>query len=385
MPWLASCDRELVFQARRRRRRSFRHRRALLPFHRSGRPACPPVLNLQHRTDLAFLFSSRSDTPPLKAASRFICFKQRSRTNDSSLAIADDETTTVSVPSASFFRPAPSSQTAVHAGLQRQRKRSAHPCSLSLGHSPSRSGTRRQKRQTTQPAGRDVWGPPAQHGRSGTSAAVRLTLGLRRPLRRTDVSGWAMIGRTAFHAHKVAQTGGFCTFPLNGNGRVRYRGGTDCENERKNMKKQKSAFRCAMGFMLLVAGCSSGGGQNPGMTSGQADMAVGDNPMVAAIRTRTCPASLPKTWRECRRSIWRTRQVCPCTPGTYRCGAGLSVEICNATGTAWLYSATCTVGCMSGLCTGACTQAPSAATPRTSRPKPDRQRLDGQRDVFDLL
>ena len=44
------------------------------------------------------------------------------------------------------------------------------------------------------------------------------------------------------------------------------------------MKKQKSAFRCAMGFMLLVAGCSSGGGQNPGMTSGQVDMAVGDNP-----------------------------------------------------------------------------------------------------------
>ena len=45
----------------------------------------------------------------------------------------------------------------------------------------------------------------------------------------------------------------------------------------------------------------------------------------------------------------------PCIPGSYRCGTGNAVEICNSSGTAWLYSATCTVSCTAGLCTGACT------------------------------
>lgn len=43
-----------------------------------------------------------------------------------------------------------------------------------------------------------------------------------------------------------------------------------------------------------------------------------------------------------------------CTPGANRCSVGNSVEVCNSSGTAWLYSATCTVGCSNGLCTGAC-------------------------------
>lgn len=43
-----------------------------------------------------------------------------------------------------------------------------------------------------------------------------------------------------------------------------------------------------------------------------------------------------------------------CTPGAYRC-AGSAVEICNSSGTAYLYSATCAVSCSAGLCTGACT------------------------------
>ncbi len=44
----------------------------------------------------------------------------------------------------------------------------------------------------------------------------------------------------------------------------------------------------------------------------------------------------------------------PCTPGGYRCGVSNAVEICNSSGTAWLYSATCSVSCSGGLCTGAC-------------------------------
>jgi hypothetical protein len=44
-----------------------------------------------------------------------------------------------------------------------------------------------------------------------------------------------------------------------------------------------------------------------------------------------------------------------CTAGTYQCAPGNVVEICNSSGTAWLYSATCTVGCSGGLCAGQCT------------------------------
>lgn len=113
-----------------------------------------------------------------------------------------------------------------------------------------------------------------------------------------------------------------------------------------------------MGFMLLVAGCSSGGGQNPGMTSGQVDMAVGDNPDGGGDPSKDMSGQPPEDMAGMPPVDLAYTSGLPCTPGTYRCGAGLSVEICNATGTAWLYSATCTVGCMSGLCTGACT--PSA-------------------------
>jgi hypothetical protein len=43
-----------------------------------------------------------------------------------------------------------------------------------------------------------------------------------------------------------------------------------------------------------------------------------------------------------------------CTPGTHQC-KGNAVEICNGSGTAYLYSQTCAVACSGGLCTGACT------------------------------
>src|SRR6185436_15444738 len=43
-----------------------------------------------------------------------------------------------------------------------------------------------------------------------------------------------------------------------------------------------------------------------------------------------------------------------CTPGAVRCNAS-SVEICNSSGSAWLYNQTCNVGCNGGLCTDPCT------------------------------
>jgi hypothetical protein len=44
----------------------------------------------------------------------------------------------------------------------------------------------------------------------------------------------------------------------------------------------------------------------------------------------------------------------PCDPGARRCNSG-GIEICNSSGTAWLYSKTCSASCSAGACTGGCT------------------------------
>ncbi len=64
--------------------------------------------------------------------------------------------------------------------------------------------------------------------------------------------------------------------------------------------------------------------------------------------------------------MWEFEESCPfscsmgmceasvtCMPGQSRC-TGNVAEICNATGSAFLYLATCPVGCAAGLCTGTC-------------------------------
>jgi hypothetical protein len=74
----------------------------------------------------------------------------------------------------------------------------------------------------------------------------------------------------------------------------------------------------------------------------------------------------------CQSNSWTFTQSCPfgcmvggggaascvtsvsCTPGQTRCN-GNGVEVCNASGTAWLTQATCANGCSGGLCTGGCT------------------------------
>jgi hypothetical protein len=70
---------------------------------------------------------------------------------------------------------------------------------------------------------------------------------------------------------------------------------------------------------------------------------------------------------ECTDGTWYQTQSCPfgcdagacltsitCTPGEHQCN-GDAVEICNSSGTAFLYAHTCAVACSGGLCTGACT------------------------------
>jgi len=121
--------------------------------------------------------------------------------------------------------------------------------------------------------------------------------------------------------------------------------------------KKRTVLPFTLGLVLVV-GCSSGGGNNPN-NNGPADMSVSDNPDGPVVDpTKDMTGIPPADLTGLPPGDMTVTTGLPCTPGTYRCGAGLAVEICNATGTAWLYSATCTVGCMSGLCTGACT--PSA-------------------------
>ncbi len=93
-----------------------------------------------------------------------------------------------------------------------------------------------------------------------------------------------------------------------------------------------------------------------------------------------CSATLPAVETCDTNGAWVQTQSCPqacamgacttsatCTPGAVRCNAS-NVEICNASGSAWLYRQTCNVGCNGGLCTDPCTTGAkrcNGATPET--------------------
>jgi len=118
--------------------------------------------------------------------------------------------------------------------------------------------------------------------------------------------------------------------------------------------KKTATLLYGLGLLLLV-GCSSGGNDNPN-NNNNADMAVPDDHDMSVDPSKDMTGQPPEDLANQPEDLSHSTGL-PCTPGTYRCGPSLSVEICNATGTAWLYSATCTVGCTAGLCTGACTPA----------------------------
>ncbi len=90
----------------------------------------------------------------------------------------------------------------------------------------------------------------------------------------------------------------------------------------------------------------------PQCTAGQRRCTTSGSPAV-----ETCDAQ----------GTWYTTSRCPqacsagactasaaCSAGTVRCN-GTNIEICNASGTAWLYNQTCSVACTAGVCTGPCT------------------------------
>jgi hypothetical protein len=80
-----------------------------------------------------------------------------------------------------------------------------------------------------------------------------------------------------------------------------------------------------------------------------------------------CASTIPAVETCDGNGIWVQTQACPqacsmgtctqsatCTPGAVRCN-GNDVEICNSSGSAWLFNQTCNVGCNGGLCTDPCT------------------------------
>jgi hypothetical protein len=101
------------------------------------------------------------------------------------------------------------------------------------------------------------------------------------------------------------------------------------------------------------AGCSEGGKDNTNNNNNNNMNMSGEGDMASSSGS-TDMAGMPGPDGSTGTPDMSVLMGIPCIPGTYRCGGGLSVEICNSSGTAWLYSATCSVSCMAGLCTGAC-------------------------------
>lgn len=142
---------------------------------------------------------------------------------------------------------------------------------------------------------------------------------------------------------------------------------------------------CTNQCTLGATRCTSGGQQQTCVTlaSGCTDWSL----PVACVAGRTCASpgttcAVPQCTAGQRRCTlagapavetcdaqgnWYTTSQCPqacaagactasaaCSAGTVRCN-GTNIEICNASGTAWLYNQTCAVSCSAGVCTGPCT------------------------------
>lgn len=134
------------------------------------------------------------------------------------------------------------------------------------------------------------------------------------------------------------------------------------------------ASRCTSGGQVqtcvrLASGCTDW--SFPAMCGGN---------MTCALPATSCSAPPPCTLGEVRCSSaspmvetcdatgrWVATQSCPqacsmgqctagasCTAGAVRCNAN-SVEVCNASGSAWLFREACVVGCNQGQCTDPCT------------------------------
>jgi hypothetical protein len=107
-----------------------------------------------------------------------------------------------------------------------------------------------------------------------------------------------------------------------------------------------------------------------GCASGQSCPNSGDHCVAVscAAGERRCGLDDPTVVEVCDVSAnWIPTQTCPqacqagecratttCSPGAVRCN-DLLVQTCNSSGTAWLYSATCNVGCSGGVCSDPCT------------------------------
>jgi hypothetical protein len=134
------------------------------------------------------------------------------------------------------------------------------------------------------------------------------------------------------------------------------------------------ATRCTTGGQVqtcvrLASGCTDW--SFPAMCSGMMTCALPATscaaPPACTMGAVRCAAASPAVETCDATGRWVATQSCPqacamgqctasasCTAGAVRCN-GKNVEVCNASGSAWLYREACVVGCSLGQCTDPCT------------------------------
>ncbi|MDP3235117.1 MAG: carboxypeptidase regulatory-like domain-containing protein [Myxococcales bacterium] len=146
-----------------------------------------------------------------------------------------------------------------------------------------------------------------------------------------------------------------------------------------------SSTTCTNQCTLGMTRCTSGGQQQTcvtlasGCTDWSLPVACNGGQTCASPRTTCAVPQCTAGQRRCTtagapgvetcdaQGTWYVTSQCPqacaagactaaaaCSAGTVRCN-GTNIEICNASGTAWLYNQTCAVACTAGVCTGPCT------------------------------
>jgi hypothetical protein len=112
---------------------------------------------------------------------------------------------------------------------------------------------------------------------------------------------------------------------------------------------------------VMASGCTDWGAAQPCPNNGACALGTCSTCTAGASR-----CGVNGDVEQCMNGMWVQTMACAfgcanaacntmvtCNAGAYQC-SGNDVQICNGSGTAWLYSQTCSNACTNGLCTGTC-------------------------------
>ncbi len=142
-----------------------------------------------------------------------------------------------------------------------------------------------------------------------------------------------------------------------------------CQNQCTQAASQCTAGGQFQQCVQLMSGCTDWTFPSncpSGQVCAQGTNMCGTPPHCNAGDVRCDPAS--PTVQTCdANGVWQNTQQCSqacsmgqctsgatCSPSNVRCNAN-NVEVCNSTGSAWLFQQACNVGCSAGVCTDPCT------------------------------